>query len=144
MTQERRRSLNPITPWQRRVLLGSAWSLLLSGVIWLPVHHLWGPGAGKLPGPLEPWLMRWHGLAVLGGIYALGAISASHVPRGWRTGRQRASGVLLCALWGLLAASGYGLSYLASERWRGPLGWAHAAAGVLAFALGALHARPGS
>ncbi len=140
--QERRRPSNPIGTWQRRVLLASAWSLLLSGVAWLPIHHLWGAGAGELPSPLEPWLMRWHGLAVLTGLFALGLVSAGHVPRGWRARRQRASGLVLCILWGLLALSGYGLSYLVSERWRGALGWAHAGAGMLAFAVGALHARP--
>ncbi len=139
---ERRQPSNPIRTWQRRVLLASAWSLLLSGVAWLPVHYLWGAGAGELPSPLEPWLMRWHGLAVLGGLYALGLVSAGHVPRGWRAGRQCASGLLLCVLSGLLVLSGYALSYLVSERWRAALGWAHAAAGMLAFGLGALHARP--
>src|SRR5512147_144256 len=134
----RRTSLNPLPAWQRRGLVLAAWSLLLSGAAWLPVHYLWGAGAGELPSPLEPWLMRWHGLAVLTGLFALGAVSAGHVPRGWRAGRQRSSGLLLCVLWGLLTASGYGLSYLVSERWRGALGWAHAAAGFLAFAVGAL------
>ena len=86
--------------------------------------------------------MRWHGLGVLGGVYALGAISGGHVPRGLRAGRQRVTGAVLCTLWVLLAASGYAMSYLVSERWRGALGWAHAAAGLLAFAVGALHARP--
>jgi hypothetical protein len=86
--------------------------------------------------------MRWHGLAVLTGLYALGLVSAAHVPRGWRAGRQRASGLLLCVVSGLLVLSGFALSYLVSERWRAALGWAHAATGALAFALGALHARP--
>ena len=49
---------------------------------------------------------------------------------------------MLCVLWGLLAASGWGLSYLVSERWRVALGWGHAGAGFLAFAVGVLHARP--
>ncbi len=140
--QERRRPSNPIPPWQRRVLVASAWSLLLSGAAWLPVHYLWGAGAGELPSPLEPWLMRWHGLAVLAGLFALGLVSAGHVPRGWRAGRQRTSGLVLCVLSALLVLSGYGLSYLVSERWHAALGWAHAAAGGLAFAVGALHARP--
>jgi hypothetical protein len=139
---EHHRFTNSIPPWQRRVLVASAWSLLLSGVAWLPIHHVWGAGAGELPSPLEPWLMRWHGLAVLTGVFALGLVSAGHVPRGWRAGRQRATGALLCVLWALLAASGWGLSYLAPERWHAALGWAHAAAGLLAFGLGALHARP--
>ncbi|HET6411294.1 MAG TPA: hypothetical protein VFG53_04495 [Anaeromyxobacter sp.] len=137
-----RRSYNPLPGWLRRTLLGSVWSLLLSGAAWLPLHYLWGSGAGNLPSPLEAWLMRWHGLAVLSGLFAFGAISARHVPQGWRSGRQRTSGLSLCILWAIMAASGYALSYLVSEAWRPLLGWAHAVLGLLAFCLGALHARP--
>ncbi len=139
-----RRSSNPLPGWQRRALVLSAWSLLLSGAAWLPVHYLWGAGAGQLPGPLEPWLMRWHGLAMLVGLWALGAVSPVHVPRGWRAFRQRASGLALCALAAALAASGYALAYLVPERWHAAVGWAHAGAGAVAFGLGSLHARKGS
>jgi hypothetical protein len=136
-----RPSANPFLPWQRQVVSLSAWSLLLSGVAWLPVHHLWGAGAAGLPHPLEPWLMRVHALAVVAGLFASGVVAAVHVPRGWRLGRQRASGVALCLLWVVLAASGYALSYLVPESWHAVVGWGHASLGALAFALGLLHAR---
>jgi hypothetical protein len=127
--------------WQRRLLTASAWSLLVSGAAWLPLHYLWGPGAGQLPRPLEPWVLRWHGLAVITGLYALGLVSAGHVPRGWRMRRHQASGLVLCALWGLLALSGYVLSYLVSEAWHPAVGWTHAILGAFAFGLGAVHTR---
>ena len=84
--------------------------------------------------------MRWHGLAVLTGLFALGLVSAGHVQRGLALKRQRASGLSLCLSWFVLAASGYALSYLVSEPWRPALGLFHAGLGVAAFALGALHA----
>jgi hypothetical protein len=124
----------------RRLLRASAWSLLLSGLGWLPVHHLYGAGTGELPAPLEPWLLRWHGLAALALLWVLGAISATHAPRGWAMRRQRRSGASLLAGWGALAASGWALSYVTPEPWRPWAGALHAAAGVAAFALGAVHA----
>lgn len=133
-------SANPLPAWQRRTLVASAGSLLVSGLAWLPLHHLLGPGAGALPTPLEPWLMRWHGLAMLAGLFALGAVSAAHVPRGWRLGRHRRSGAVLLGAWALLAATGWALSYLASEEWRAGLGLAHAAIGIAAFTVGVVHA----
>jgi hypothetical protein len=132
---------NPLRPWVRALLRAAAWSLLLSGLLWLPVHYLYGAGAGELPAPLEPWLLRWHGLAVLGLLWALGAVSAAHVPRGWGMRRQRRSGATLLAGWALLAASGFALSYLVPEPWRPGLGLAHAAAGPAVFLLGAVHGR---
>jgi len=132
-------SANPLPRWQRRVVVLAAWALLLTGLAWLPLHYLWGTGAGKLPHPLEPWLLRLHGLAAPVGLFALGLLSSAHVPRGWRSGRQRASGLSLCLLIGALAASGYALSYLAPEPWHAALGWAHAGLGMGAFLLGSLH-----
>jgi hypothetical protein len=137
----RPRSANPLPTWQRIVLVASAGSLLVSGLAWLPLHYFLGAGADELPNPVEAWLMRWHGLAVLAGLFALGAVAAAHVPRGWRLGRGRRSGASLCAGWALLAGTGWALSYLVSERWRASLGIAHAALGTIAFAVGVLHAR---
>ena len=134
-------STNPLPSWQRRVVVLSAWALLLTGLAWLPLHYLGGAGAGQLPHPLEPWLLRLHGLAAPAGIFALGLVFAGHVPRGWRSRRQRTSGISLCLLLGALVGSGYALSYLAPESWHAALGWIHAGLGVGAFLLGALHSR---
>jgi hypothetical protein len=132
---------NRLRRWHRRTLLATAASLLLSGLAWLPFHYLWGAGAGELPHPLEPWLMRWHGLSAMGGLFALGMIAAEHVPRGWRLHEQRRSGGTLLALAAALAATGYALWYLAPEAWHPAVGWLHTAAGLGATALGVAHAR---
>ena len=132
---------NALRPWLRWLLRSAAWSLLLSGVLWWILHYASGPGEDGLPSPLEAWLMRWHGAAVVAGLYALGAISGTHVPRGWAMGRQRRTGGALLAGWGLLAASGWALSYLTSESWRPWVGTAHAVVGVAVFLVGVAHAR---
>ena len=134
-------SANALRRWVRWLLHSAAWSLLLSGILWWILHYAFGPGADELPSPVEAWLMRWHGAAVIAGLYALGAVSGTHVPRGWAMRRQRRTGVTLLAGWGLLAASGWVLAYLTPESWRPWVGTGHAFAGVAAFLIGAIHTR---
>ncbi|HUK66144.1 MAG TPA: hypothetical protein VLV17_04905 [Anaeromyxobacteraceae bacterium] len=142
MTRSPRRvRLNPLERWQVSLVVGSAVSLLLSGLGWLPLHYLWGAGAGELPLPLEPWMVRWHGLSAVAGLFAGGVVAAGHVSRGWRGGVRRASGLAVCVLGGLLALSGYLLAYLISESLRPALGLLHAGLGVVAFGVGFVHRR---
>jgi hypothetical protein len=138
-----RHGANRLRRWHRRTLAVTATSLVASGLAWLPAHYLWGAGTGGLPSPLEPWLMRWHGLSAMAGLFALGVVAAEHVPRGWRLGRQRATGVALVALALVLAGTGYGLWYLASDAWHPAVGWLHTAAGMAAAGLGLAHGRRG-
>lgn len=136
-----------IVRWQRRLLYGSGGLLLSTGLVWLAVHYSVGAGAGELPHPVEAWSMRLHGLGVMASLFSLGTLGATHVPQGWRLShrrqwpRQRATGLILCGLGGVLAASGYALYYFAPEALRPALGWAHAAAGVAAAGLIASHRR---
>jgi hypothetical protein len=134
-----RARLNALEPWQGRFVIGSGVSLLASGLAWLPVHYLWGAGAGELPHPLEPWLVRWHGVSAVFGTFALGLVAAGHVSRGWRAGVKRGTGLAMCVLAGLLVASGCLLAYLVPETVRSALGLLHTGLGVLAFGLGAIH-----
>jgi hypothetical protein len=137
----KRARVNPLPAWQRAVIVGAAIALLVSGLAWLPLHYLWGAGAGELPQPLESWLLRLHGLVAPLGLFAAGLVAAGHVPRGWRLRERRGSGVGLLILGCLVIASGYALAYLVPEAWHPAVGWAHAALGVVAFALGVVHRR---
>lgn len=141
MTRLLRARLNPLAPWQRRTAVFSAASLFLSGLVWLPVHYWLGAGAGELPHPLEPWLMRWHGLSAAVGLFALGLVAAGHVSRGWGLGQRRASGLAVLLLAGTAAASGCALSYLVPGTWRPAVGLVHAALGTAMVGLGAFHKR---
>lgn len=133
--------------WQFASLLASAALLLASGLAWLPLHYLWGAGAGELPHPLEAWAMRLHGLGGFAALFVLGVLAAVHVPPGWRLGGrhryagQRVTGAALCSLAALLALTGYLLYYFAPEGLRPALGLAHAAFGLAMALLGAWHAR---
>ena len=134
-----------VAAWQRALLLGTAALLLASGGTWLALHYLLGAGAGELPHPLEPWLMRLHGLGAFAALFAGGGIAGSHVGAGWRVsarlGTQRRSGLALCTLLALTVLSAYLLYYFAPEDWRGSLGWLHAGLGAALAAIGSWHAR---
>jgi hypothetical protein len=141
------RGMHRITGWRWQGLVGTAIALLLSGLAWLALHYVWGAGAGELPHPLEAWAMRVHGLAGFAALFMLGVLAEAHIPHGWRVSgrvrhaRQRATGVALCSLAGLLAISGYLLYYFAPEFMRPGIGIGHAAAGVAMAGLALLHAR---
>jgi hypothetical protein len=138
---------NRLPRWQRQTLYASGTLLMLSGLLWLAVHYSVGAGAGELPHPIEAWTMRLHGLAAFAGLFMLGALSASHVPRGWRLTRrqrwanQRQSGLTLCVFAAVLAGTGYWLYYFAPESIRPALGWVHTGAGVAMGILFAIHGR---
>jgi hypothetical protein len=123
--------------WQRRALFASAWGLLLSGIAWLALHYVLAGGDG-LPSPLEPWAMRVHGMAAIVAIFALGALSESHVPHGWRLSArhrwagQRGTGIALCGLGAMLVATGYLLYYFAPDSIRPAVGWVHSLVGLAA------------
>lgn len=143
-------SLNRIARWQGRLLNASAWLLAASGIAWLGLHYLAGAGAGELPHPLEPWLMRLHGAAAFAALFVAGALAAGHVPNGWRltaprmrrtgSARQRRTGVALVGLGAAAALTGYLLYYFAPETVRPALGWLHAALGLAMVLMLAAHA----
>ena len=133
--------------WQRRGLQAVAVALMGSGGGWLLVHYALGAGAGELPHPAEPWLIKLHGLAAFFALFLLGALAAAHIPQGWRQSSrprhaaQRGTGVALCVLGALLALSGYLLYYFAPEALRPALGWGHAALGLAMAVLALAHGR---
>lgn len=135
-------ALNRLMAWQRRLLYVALALLSLSGVAWLLIHYVWGAGAGELPHPLEAWLIRVHGAAAFAALFTAGILAAGHIPHGWRMtaiaarhhprrAHQRRTGILLCSFGALAVASGYLLYYFAPEAVRPPLGWGHAAVGLL-------------
>lgn len=122
---------------QRLLLHASGWALSASGIVWLGLHHLAGVGPDQLPHPLESWTMRLHALAAWVGVFTLGELAASHVPRGWhatmrrRARVQRCLGLALCGLAAVLVLGGYALMYWVPESRHAAWGWAHAVLGVL-------------
>ncbi len=139
------RSANRLVGWQKSVFYVSAGAVLASGIAWLALHY--GRASDALPSPLEAWTMRLHGLAAFAILFVLGAIAATHIPRGWRLSqrvrgaRQRSSGLSLCVLAGACVLTGYLLYYFAPDTVRPALGWTHSGLGVAAALLVVFHRR---
>ncbi len=134
-----------LAAWQRRSLCGAAAALFATGAAWLAVHYT--RSADALPSPAEPWLIRAHGLAAFVALFVLGALAASHVPRGWRLAErrgwpaQRRTGVVLCGLGAAVVLTGYLLYYFAPDNIRPALGWLHAGLGAAMALLVIAHRR---
>lgn len=142
--------MNHLKSWRYHTLYATAGVLALSGVAWLIVHYLWGAGAGNLPHPIEPWLIRLHGAAGFAGLFMAGVLAATHVPQGWRMtmhnprlrqhkANQRRTGLALCGLGGAAVLSGYLLYYFAPEDVHALISWSHAALGFTLVLLLPMH-----
>jgi hypothetical protein len=131
--------INALPSWQAQSIIWAAVSLTASGLCWLLVLLRRAPG--DLPGTVDPWLARWHGLSSMIGLFAFGVIASRHIGRGWAMRKRTFSGVSTTVLFCLLVLTGFALAYLVPEQWHPQLGWLHSALGVIAFGLGAVHRR---
>ncbi|MGY3450439.1 hypothetical protein [Bradyrhizobium sp. USDA 4353] len=61
------------------------------------------------------FLLSTHGGAAMVTLLLLGALGPMHVQRAWRARKNRATGVLSLALYGLLIATAFGLYYVGSD-----------------------------
>jgi hypothetical protein len=117
----------------RRALHAIVAALIGSGIWWLAVHYaadVFAATADELSrAGREAWALRIHGATAFATLFALGAMSADHVRRGWALHRNRLMGSLLVAEFTLLTASGYALYYLVNDS-------THGAVSVLHWALG--------
>ncbi len=101
------------------VSLGGA-GLWLSGGAWLLLHHF-GQKEGQFGpeiNPLEPWMMKLHGLVLIPVLLGIGGMFVAHIPKGWDHVHQRVAGVALCAVLAVLVASGYMLYYVGDDSMR--------------------------
>ena len=123
-----------LSPRQRRWTCLPAVVLWASGIAWLISRYgLRAPGElGELPAPSEAWWLRVHGAAMIGFLVAFGALLPVHVLQGWRQQRNRFSGALMLGIVGVLALTGYGLYYVASESLRGRISLLHWVLGLAA------------
>lgn len=118
-----------LASWQIWLLTLSGSALWLSGAAWLLLHYF-----GQMPGefgpemnPIEPWMMKLHGLALIPALLGIGGMFIAHIPKGWTHVRQRVAGVTLCGVLTVLIASGYMLYYVGAETvrdWTGIVHWA--------------------
>jgi cytochrome c biogenesis protein CcdA len=110
-----------LASWQKWLLIISGSALLLTGAAWLLLHHF-GQVEGEFGpeiNPLEPWMLRLHGLALIPALLGFGGLFIAHIPKGWRDHRQRWIGLGLTSLVGLLIITGYLLYYAGGDDFRG-------------------------
>ena len=100
--------------WQIWLLTISGSALWLSGSAWLLLHY-YGQVQGEFgaeTNPLEPWLLRLHGLVLIPALLGFGGMMVAHIPKGWKDKNQRVAGIALTAAMSVLILSGYLLYYL--------------------------------
>ena len=106
--------------------------LLVTGAAWAVLHYLpgWLGVEERSAVAANAILMKVHGAAAMLSLLLLGAMLVLHVGVGWRSTRNKASGVLILGLSGLLLATGYLLYYAGSEEVRQAASLLHLAAGI--------------
>lgn len=115
--------------WQIWLLTVSGGGLWLSGLAWVLLHYF-GQVSGDFgpeTNPLEPWLLRLHGFAVIPALLGFGGMMVVHIPKGWKSKRQRIAGLALTAISSVLILSGYLLYYVGVEvvrDWASLIHWA--------------------
>jgi hypothetical protein len=126
--------------WQVQLLSISGAVLWLTGAAWLLLHYFgrvqgqFGPQAN----PLEPWLLRLHGLTMIAALLGVGSLLVVHIRKGWNYRTQRVLGVVLSSAVGLLILSGYLLYYVGDEdlrNWVSIVHWAIGLGAPIAFIL---------
>ena len=114
-------------------LHGVSAALFGTGAAWLVFHHfLQAPGEfGARPHVLEPWWLKLHGGLAMAFLVLLGTLVRGHIPAGWRSRRNRVSGIGLVTVNVVLIATGWALYYLGSESVRPVLGAVHWGIGII-------------
>ena len=109
-----------LTRWPERSLYATGALLWVSGVGWLVSHYLTGgrDAFGEPSHPWDPWWLRVHGAAMIAFLVAFGSLLPTHMGPGWRRGINHRSGIVMLAIVGILAVTGYGLYYAAGEQLR--------------------------
>lgn len=131
--------------WQVRLLSWSGAILWLSGVAWLYLHYF-GQHQGEFgpeTGPVEPWMLKFHGAAMIAALIGAGSLLVVHVWRGWGYKSQRWLGSLLTGTIALLIVTGYLLYYVGDESLRPWISLLHWIVGLGGLPVFVLHYRQG-
>jgi len=109
-----------LSPQHRLWIYAICAAVLLTGLAWLAAHYLFAADCdfGQCRNALEPWILRLHGAGAFAALVVIGSVLPIHVGRAWRARRNRLAGTVVLAGIALLAGTGYGLYYVASEAWR--------------------------
>ncbi|HVO91002.1 MAG TPA: DUF4405 domain-containing protein [Casimicrobiaceae bacterium] len=118
-----------LADWSRRTLYTIVAASVASGVAWLLVHYLPGLAHGDSDemrrAAQEAFTLKVHGFAGFAVLFALGAMSSTHMRKAWALQRNRRSGIVLVALFAMLALTGYALYYLVTDESHAPISMVH-------------------
>ena len=109
-------------------------ALLGSGIAWVVADQL--KATGGAGGDSEFWqrvvanALTVHGGSAMAALLLLGALGEAHMRRGWRARRNRATGVIMLIVNGLLITSAFALYYMGSEVLRPWISLVHIAVGL--------------
>ena len=127
----------------RRALYATIAALTGSGVWWLGVHYAANVFVARSDDfsrlAQEALALKVHGATAFATLFALGAVSAYHVRRGWALKRNRIMGSVLVAEFTLLTISGYALYYLVSDSTHAPVSVLHWVLGLALAPILVLH-----
>jgi len=89
----------------------------LSGIIWVYLHHFVRVEGefGLLHHPVEPLLLKVHGISAALMLIGFGSVLPGHIPRAWALNRNIATGIIFFTVMTVLSLSGYFLYYLSDE-----------------------------
>lgn len=115
-----------------RVMVWSMLTILwVTGTIWLTL--VWSSPPIELDQHVAAWesfLMRVHGGGAMLALLILGALVPLHVLPSWRRGRNRISGMSICALMIVLIVTAFGIYYAGDDQWRAVLSGTHKVVGL--------------
>ncbi|MBN8886148.1 MAG: hypothetical protein J0I77_10535 [Rudaea sp.] len=135
-----------LSPRHRRLAYATFAAIWLTGILWLIFHYfLQRHGEfGAEPHPLEAWWLRLHGAAAFLALWLGGVIWIVHVRHGLARPKRRRSGLVLIAMFAVLAATGYLLYYASDDGVRDAVRLLHWLVGLglaAPFLIHSLHAR---
>ena len=106
--------MNKLGRVHRLALYATGAILVLTGLAWALLHYLADESTAI---PANALLMKIHGAAAMPALLRLGAL-LPHIAWGLRLQRNRASGIALLSLNGLLIVTGYLLYYAGGDMLR--------------------------
>ncbi len=122
------------------------WLAILIGLVLLASGIVWTVADRWKAGPDGEFWQRWiatalmvHGGAAMAALLLLGALGEIHIRRAWRANRNRATGILMVLVNGLLVVSALALYYSGSETLRPWISAIHITGGLALPLLIALH-----
>ena len=102
--------------------------LLATGLAWWGLDR-WAAVPDEFGGlakhPAQPWMLRLHGAGAFGFLLVFGSLIPGHIHRGWHMRQNRATGLILVAVFSILSLTGYALYYLGEESGRAFASAAH-------------------